>query len=128
MIKPNKWLFGLCLLIIGSAAGWGFRHLFVRAAASMFAAVGVNKTEVVPGDTVDGRLTLRNDGDVNFTNILVQPAFPTGFTFKPGTAKIVFNGQNYPIDDGWITNQANIGGLNAGETIYVDFSGAVDNS
>ncbi|MEK6538181.1 MAG: hypothetical protein AABZ46_03515, partial [Nitrospirota bacterium] len=128
-LKSFSILFALLLATLGIS--FGLRHLGAKAAANLFAAVGVNKTQVVPSDTVEVTFTLRNDGDVDFSDILLQGGFPAGFTYTSGTAKILYElctGGVCALSDSWVSENSNIGSLPSGKTKYVKFSGTVSST
>jgi uncharacterized repeat protein (TIGR01451 family) len=121
----------IALLTASAGIIFGLRHLGAKAAANLFAAVGVNKTQVTPGDIVEVTFTLRNDGDVDFSDILLQGGFPAGFTYVTGTAQILYDlctGGVCALSDSWVSENSNIGSLPAGKTKYVKFSGTVSST
>lgn len=107
--QHKKFIAALLVVIFGAV--FGLHTLFAHAAATLYAGLGANNVKVLPGDTVQFTFALRNDGDVDFHDLITYPTFPTELTYVNGSAKVVYNQQEYPISDAWVTTQTNIGTL-----------------
>ena len=59
-------------------------------------------------------MELENIGDEELTNLLVSPVWPDGLSYILGTARVIYEGQTYPIDDAWAQDNVNIGSLSPG--------------
>lgn len=92
-------------------------------------ATFAESTNVMPGDTVNYRIEVKNTGDTAISNVIVKDKLPTGMTLIPGTVK-VFNANNAGgayIQDGdkIVTTGVNIGHYSAGSNAFVIFNAKV---
>ncbi|HET6746955.1 MAG TPA: isopeptide-forming domain-containing fimbrial protein [Candidatus Saccharimonadales bacterium] len=92
-------------------------------------AAFAESTNVMPGDTVNYRIEVKNTGNATINNVIVKDKLPTGMTFVPGTVKIL--NANNPggayIQDGdkIVTSGVNIGAYSAGSNALVIFNAKV---
>src|SRR5579859_8070033 len=100
-------LIALILLAIGTFIV-GNKHLFVAAQTSdLFATLGGSKTQVIPGDTLQYVVTVRNDGSQNLTNVYIQQNFSNQVTYVPGTALAEKNNTTVNVTDAWVNDGIN---------------------
>ncbi len=92
-------------------------------------AAFAESTNVMPGDTVNYRVEVKNTGDAAINNVIVKDKLPAGMTFVPGTVKIL--NANNPggayIQDGdkVVTTGVNIGAYSPGSNALVIFNAKV---
>lgn len=92
-------------------------------------AAFAESTNVMPGDTVNYRIEVKNTGDGTINNVILKDKLPTGMTFVPGTVKIL--NANNPggayIQDGdkIVTTGVNIGHYSPGSNALVIFNAKV---
>ncbi len=92
-------------------------------------AAFTESTSVMPGDTVNYRVEVKNTGNADIKNVVVKDTLPAGMTFVPGTVKILnaSNPGGAYIQDGdkLITSGVNIGAYSPGSNALVIFNAKV---
>jgi uncharacterized repeat protein (TIGR01451 family)/LPXTG-motif cell wall-anchored protein len=114
-------------LVIGAALLLGSVYSFTKAVDyKLFASLGGSKSQVVPGESLQYEVTLRNDGTQNLTNVRINQNFNSQIVYKNGSTTVEKNGQNIQVDDGWTgAGGANVGALQPGQTVYLKFTGTL---
>lgn len=84
---------------------------------------------VMPGDTVNYRIEVKNTGDASLKNVILKDTLPAGMTFVPGTVKILDSnnpGGAYVADgDKIVTTGINTGGYSPGSAALIIFNAKV---
>jgi uncharacterized repeat protein (TIGR01451 family)/fimbrial isopeptide formation D2 family protein/LPXTG-motif cell wall-anchored protein len=92
-------------------------------------AAFAESTNVMPGDTVNYRIEVKNTGAAAIDNVMLKDQLPQGMTFVPGTVKVL--NANNPggayIQDGdkIVTTGVNIGHYSPGSNALVIFNAKV---
>jgi uncharacterized repeat protein (TIGR01451 family)/LPXTG-motif cell wall-anchored protein len=92
-------------------------------------AAFAESTNVMPGDTVNYRIEVKNTGNAAINNVIVKDKLPAGVTLVPGTVEIL--NANNPggayIQDGdkVVTTGVNIGAYSPGSNALVIFNAKV---
>lgn len=100
---------------------------FTKAADfQLFASLGADKNQVVPGDTLQYTVTVRNDGTQNLDNVRVNQNFIPQITYKNGSTTAQKGDKTVDVEDGWTGDGGfNFGTLTPGQTGYLRFSSTI---
>lgn len=82
-----------------------------------------NKVDAKPGDEVTYKLTIKNMGTKELSNVTVKDSFPDKVTLVPGSVQLWANESTKKdtLPDNIITNGYNLGTLGTGNTVYITY-------
>ena len=82
-----------------------------------------SKARVVPGGEVEFKLTIKNTGETDLTNVTVKDTLPDGLTLVPSSARIFINNltNGEQISDDLVTTGYTIGNIGTGSTVYITY-------
>lgn len=103
---------------------------FTKAADfNLFATLGADKNQVVPGDSLQYTVTVRNDGTQNLDNVRVNQNFIPQITYVNGSTTAEKGVKTVSVDDGWTgAGGFNFGTLTPGQSGLLRFSATISAS
>lgn len=106
----------------------GYSYFLARAAVDLYSTLGGSKTQVIPGDTLQYVVTVRNDGTEDLHNVLIKEHFDPQVSYVAGSATAEKSGTTISIIDNWVTTGVNLGTLTPSQTAYFKFNGTISAS
>ncbi len=116
------------ILVLVAVMGLGLVKEMVYAEAStptLTPGIGVNKTQVMPGETLEYGMTIKNENSVDLHNVTVEIDMSQYADYLPGTTRLEKPDKTIQIDDNWVNTGINTGNMTPGQTNTFRFSAKV---
>lgn len=116
------------VLLLGSVSTVLMAHDVIVAAQStnVVSTLGVDKTKVMPGETFEYTVTIKNEGQDEVKNVQVAQNISSKVTYVAGSTSAEKGSTRLSITDDWMDDTVNLGTLTSGQQVLLRFSVTLD--